>query len=1078
MVSRLGINNKNPFIQNLLGDLAFADCYHDFSDSKMFTKLIEKISTIKKISDKDVNGKAIVDYINKQISNENPSIKTIYSYFEKTDLLTPATEKLDNKELKENKILDNILGDGIYKGIKEMLKNNEKLYLEGTQQLPKDSIMNINIQGQIIRNYKYSLYPTKKNGEYYNLPYSYREVSNNNNFILLDDASFFSFSSLRDEDILLKITKDIGSENLSSNDINRSYTFYFIKNSENLADSAKKTSLYNKGNQRIKIKILKDKANYKIKFPAYTDENFTQNINYFSSIELNTEKKEKEIEADVNYPTLPKKHYTNISFLGSRNEAALNTLIETYNLKYNPFEEENSEDISNKNKKLETLIYLLLKRFGDWSQALSLLDRERTYEIYDYDTDKKEGETTLDQLKTKEKADIAIVTHDRILFAYSILLGLNVFFSLKTNEDENDDSSTIWNIYFKNTDDVMAVDKSIYEELSSEESLLKYIKKIEKYAENANNIYNKVIEELQNIPVLKPLPEDIIYDTVKGGLVYNTTFINPLKLARNDCGIRKPYEQQNVQRKSKKYIETFKELIVRLRKNLIVMANLTSLNTLFEESKKVKEFYDNIKKNPNKNELYKDLNESYSNIEQLNIINNELGNIYTVKEQENDKNIIQNYFEYIDNTNQKDIIKRDEIINDYITLLKKINNNFNTSINILDEVDYDVFLNFIPHIDELLYNNIIMEKDLTNSICRFLKELRNEVTEKETTKDAIVNPSSYKGRKLSGSECNPIIMSHLGPEDMTFKCHYYKKAVEIATKLKEEGKPYNIEIYVPLEEEKIPNPMMVEEPVNLQKANTQRVNSSNNNSNVSQPRKKPRIQSGGYKIEYVYNGKGKFYSTFYIKEKDHTKKFILLYLDSLYSRLFSLKQYSNGGDDKEYPSFDDNVYEEYLIIYKELKNIESYLESNNLSDLTNIYYKKRYQWKAADLKPYMKELDGGLDEVDDQLHKYYENLHYRVTSVPVVNTNPVSGVNTIMGTATRKKNLKRGRNNSQTRRGINNSVNTGENTEEKNNRRTRVKEKRQKNSRRKTRNKHGISQTGLSKAEKRRLLFQQMRVHY
>ena len=162
------------------------------------------------------------------------------------------------------------------------------------------------------------------------------------------------------------------------------------------------------------------------------------------------------------------------------------------------------------------------------------------------------------------------------------------------------------------------------------------------------------------------------------------------------------------------------------------------------------------------------------------------------------------------------------------------------------------------------------------------------------------------------------------------------------------------------------------------------------------------------------------------------------------------------------------------------------------------YNNKRYQWRGADLKPYMKELDGGLDEIDDQLHKYYEDLHFRVS----YDYNKLGIIRSQQRGKTMKQQklekkgkylqnkallekkalLDKKRLFRQTRRKINNSVNTGENRGEQinlnYNRRTRVKEKRQKNSRTKTRNKHGISQTGLSKAEKRRLLYQQMRGHF
>ena len=53
--------------------------------------------------------------------------------------------------------------------------------------------------------------------------------------------------------ILLKITKQIiknsVSQDLNLDDLNRSYTFYIIKNSENLADSAAKISFFDKSSK-------------------------------------------------------------------------------------------------------------------------------------------------------------------------------------------------------------------------------------------------------------------------------------------------------------------------------------------------------------------------------------------------------------------------------------------------------------------------------------------------------------------------------------------------------------------------------------------------------------------------------------------------------------------------------------------------------------------------------------------------------------------------------------------------------------------------------------------------------------
>jgi len=207
MESSLGIDDKDPDIKSLLRDLVYADCYHDFNIKFNTLDIFKKISTtIKKNNDELItNNNDIIKYINKNI--EGSSITTVYEYFKQTDLLTPVNRNLGNPTLKENEVLDTIFGEGVFEGIRTNLKNNHERYFNGTMKLPKGNEININIKEKIRINYKYSAFPKKNNGEYYNIPYSCREVSNNNNFKLLNDAYFFSFSTLRDEDILLKLQK-------------------------------------------------------------------------------------------------------------------------------------------------------------------------------------------------------------------------------------------------------------------------------------------------------------------------------------------------------------------------------------------------------------------------------------------------------------------------------------------------------------------------------------------------------------------------------------------------------------------------------------------------------------------------------------------------------------------------------------------------------------------------------------------------------------------------------------------------------------------------------------------------------
>lgn len=91
----------------------------------------------------------------------------------------------------------------------------------------------------------------------------------------------------------------------------------------------------------------------------------------------------------------------------------------------------------------EVMSCFFLKRSGDWCQALCLLDKERVYQISGTGP-KAGGTTTLAALET-EGAEVMLMTHDRVLLAYALLLGLNVCFT-------NNRSSGHWIIYFKNLD--------------------------------------------------------------------------------------------------------------------------------------------------------------------------------------------------------------------------------------------------------------------------------------------------------------------------------------------------------------------------------------------------------------------------------------------------------------------------------------------------------------------------------------------------------------------------------------------------------------------------------------------------
>lgn len=93
-------------------------------------------------------------------------------------------------------------------------------------------------------------------------------------------------------------------------------------------------------------------------------------------------------------------------------------------------------------------IYALLKRMGDWCQALSLLDRTRKYTSIDQTTGNAipgVADRTLSELLA-DGYEIGLVTNDRILLAYGTFLGLNVYFTSA--------SPLSCLVYFKNKDDI------------------------------------------------------------------------------------------------------------------------------------------------------------------------------------------------------------------------------------------------------------------------------------------------------------------------------------------------------------------------------------------------------------------------------------------------------------------------------------------------------------------------------------------------------------------------------------------------------------------------------------------------
>jgi hypothetical protein len=91
----------------------------------------------------------------------------------------------------------------------------------------------------------------------------------------------------------------------------------------------------------------------------------------------------------------------------------------------------------NKRPNNEILLSFILKRFGDWCQALCLLDKTRRYRVVQVNGTgariMEEGAiVTLEDLETVHSADVFLLTLDRVLLAFALMLGLNVMFTSKS----------------------------------------------------------------------------------------------------------------------------------------------------------------------------------------------------------------------------------------------------------------------------------------------------------------------------------------------------------------------------------------------------------------------------------------------------------------------------------------------------------------------------------------------------------------------------------------------------------------------------------------------------------------------
>jgi hypothetical protein len=218
--------------------------------------------------------------------------------------------------------------------------------------------------------------------------------------------------------------------------------FFIINNIENDADSATKLANFEKGdsqspNPQPNVFFLRDKESTVV-YPFWGQDT-TGSTNLYSGGQVVLNRvNDDEIEANVNFTNTNESYnFGDVANTSNVKNASLNA-VASHLVKSNSREQ---------------FIFPLLKRMGDWCQALSLLDRSRVYQGYQLNPENNKKQplnntTTLEDLAANQ-CEIGIVTNDRILLAFSLSLGLNVFFTTAF------DVASL--IYFKNQASVASI---------------------------------------------------------------------------------------------------------------------------------------------------------------------------------------------------------------------------------------------------------------------------------------------------------------------------------------------------------------------------------------------------------------------------------------------------------------------------------------------------------------------------------------------------------------------------------------------------------------------------------------------
>lgn len=240
----------------------------------------------------------------------------------------------------------------------------------------------------------------------------------------------------------------------------REYHFYFIGSSENDADPAGKIGKFVQGPNKlsnVKVFYLRD-IGIKTHYTQFGNKDGGSKSLFYSNCAIDLERVDnrsiKGTFSFANKTTEISNNLANASKVPVASLSAIQKLLKYYNTP--TLQSDNSSAYS------DIAVHFLMKRAGDWLQALTVLDILRSYTVYDYTNETPEQVMENGQPKRitladlhDQGAEIGLMTHDKILLAFCLMLGVNVFFSSKIipdsmKEQEEGKNSFVWMIYFKN----------------------------------------------------------------------------------------------------------------------------------------------------------------------------------------------------------------------------------------------------------------------------------------------------------------------------------------------------------------------------------------------------------------------------------------------------------------------------------------------------------------------------------------------------------------------------------------------------------------------------------------------------